>query len=41
MENDLVVKRHQIYGRIIINKWPLGWWWFRAAVFDTPYPAAN
>jgi hypothetical protein len=41
LKGEWVVKRHQIYGRLIVNKWPLGWWWFRGTVFGRPHPAAD
>ncbi len=38
---DLVVPRARVYGRAMIRRWPLGWWWFRPSVFREPYPVSE
>ena len=38
MKDQLVVKREQIEGREIVNKWPLGWCIFRPTVFLQAQP---
>lgn len=34
---EFVVARGRIRGRVMINKWPLGWWWFHPSAFLQPY----
>ncbi len=36
MSGDLVVPRDRILGRVIVRKWPVGWFWFRQSVFAAP-----
>jgi signal peptidase I len=38
MKDELVVRREQIVGRQMVNKWPLGWWVFRPTVFLQAQP---
>jgi len=36
---DLVVSLDRITGRLIMNRWPFGWWLFRPTAFMKPHPA--
>jgi hypothetical protein len=36
--NEWVFGRERIIGRVILRKWPLGWWWFRPSVFLPAHP---
>ena len=40
LKQELVVNRSRISGREVINRWPLGWWFFRSTVFLKGRPAA-
>ena len=36
--NDLVISRDRVTGRVIIDKWPFGWWYHRSTAFLAPVP---
>jgi len=39
--SEIVVNRVRITGRKMINKWPLGWWLHKPAVFLTGHPVSQ
>lgn len=36
MADRLIVPRARIFGRAIVRKWPVGWFWFRSSAFAMP-----
>ncbi len=36
MADRLVAPRARIFGRAIVRKWPVGWFWFRSSAFAMP-----
>ncbi len=39
LRGQLIVDRSRITGRLIIVRWPIGWWLFRPTVFEPAVPA--
>jgi hypothetical protein len=37
----IVVKREQIFGRFIVNRWPIGWGIYRPSIFLQAHPVSN